>query len=346
MNGGDTPGRSMASPVGPVAAVVVTVLVVALVWSGVGVGNVVGGVVVVPFLLLVPGYVILFAAVPAAVPFDRHETAGGVRSLADTEPTTTPSVARFADGIDPLERLVVSFALSIVVVPLVGYLVDLAGGAIRPLPVVLAVSAVTLLAAAVGLVRWRRAAAVGLRPAVRQWVTDATPARPTIPSPKNLALVVLMIAALGTAGASVSTIATTPDDGFTEFYVGNASASSDRAMESFTDPIEAGQPVPVRVTVENHELERTDYTLVVLRQRVDENGGVLGQTELRRESTTIDAGASWSDSHDVTPTASEDRVRVQYLLYVGDAPATPSESSADYDLHVWVSNGTASSLPA
>ena len=64
--------------------------------------------------------------------------------------------------------------------------------------------------------------------------------------------------------------------------------------------------------------------------RVDE------EHELFRVRQRVADNETWHYRYTVTPTLTGERLRLVYLLYRGDAPATPSAESAYREVHLWV----------
>jgi hypothetical protein len=78
-------------------------------------------------------------------------------------------------------------------------------------------------------------------------------------------------------------------------------------------------------------LQQTDQT---------PNGTVVSrEEELTRLSPTVEAGETKRVRHELRPTFGGGRLRVQYLLYRGDAPSDPSSETAYRSAHIWISAG-------
>jgi uncharacterized membrane protein len=93
-----------------------------------------------PFVLFIPGYAFIAALFPEA-------GSGPVDSDADADDDPEER------GIDGIERVALSFGLSIAVVPLIGLVLNFTPWGIRLVPIMLAVSGFTLVATAIAAVR-------------------------------------------------------------------------------------------------------------------------------------------------------------------------------------------------
>jgi uncharacterized membrane protein len=72
-------------------------------------------------------------------------------------------------------------------------------------------------------------------------------------------------------------------------------------------------------TVENNE------TVILDRQEID-----------RFSSPAVADNETWQRTHEIRPTRTGDRLRVQYLLYRGPPPAEPTAETAYRDLDLWI----------
>ena len=283
-----------------------------------------------PLVLFVPGYALVAALFP--------EAGSGPEQIDADEPTERPTDG----GIDGIERVALSFGLSIAVVPLIGLVLNFTPWGIRLVPIMVAISAVTLCLVAVGATR-RWAVPPDERFAVpyRSWVQEA---RAELLEPDsqtdavlNLVLVISVLLAVGSVGYAVAV----PKQGesFTEFYLLTENESGALVADDYPTEFERGQSRQVTVGIGNQEYERTNYTVIVELQRVtivDNETRVDEATELRRFSPTVDHNETWHRQHTITPQTTGERLRLQYLLYRGD-PSTPLNRSAAYrELHLWV----------
>lgn len=281
------------------------------------------------FVLFVPGYALVAALFPRG------------RQLHDD---TAAGSGRESSPITGIERAALSVGVSAVVVPLIGYLLNFTLWGIRERPTVLAVGAFTVVAAVVA--SYRR---TELPPNERftmpygRWIAGW---RSTLLDPAdrtdgvlNVVLVVSVLLAVSSIGYAV----TVPraDERSTELYLltqnqdGDLVAAADGYPRTFT----AGEPRSLYVGVENREHRRLRYTLLVMVQNVtsDGSGSQIHQTErIRTFRVALQHNEVWQANHTVAPTLTGDRLRLIYLLYRGEPPATPTIDDAYRTVHLWV----------
>jgi uncharacterized membrane protein len=154
----------------------------------------------------------------------------------------------------------------------------------------------------------------------------------------NVALGVSVVLLLGSVAGAYAY----PAQGqtFTELYVVTQSDDGQFVAGDYPSEFDAGESRPVYPTVTNHEGASQTYTLVATLQRVERTDGgtsVTREAELTRVTRTLDDGETMRIEHDLRPTFGGDRLRVQYLLYVGDPPANPSTETAYRSTHLWIS---------
>lgn len=110
------------------------------------------------FVLFIPGYVFIAALFPEAgdQPVSKDETSATVDNQAgadDGTPEKGGMASVLESGIDGLERVALSFGLSIAIVPLIGLVLNFTPWGIRLWPIVIAISGFTLIATAVAVRR-------------------------------------------------------------------------------------------------------------------------------------------------------------------------------------------------
>ncbi len=181
-----------------------------------------------PFLLFIPGYVLVFALFPARKT-DR--------------------------GIDALERIVLSFGLSIAVVPLIGLLLNYTPWGIRLEPIMSSLLLFIISIGLFGIYRWRK--------------TDpeerfTLPQKITLPKqehPVDRALTIILIIAIIVVIASLIYVITLPKNGetFTEFYLLGPTGTAEGYPRNLTINEEAA----VIIGVANHEQRLINYTIEI-----------------------------------------------------------------------------------
>lgn len=133
----------------------------------------------------------------------------------------------------------------------------------------------------------------------------------------------------------------------------NIGASTTSHTEMYLEPNEDGSvnidKTPgneVSVVVHNKEQRPQLYSLVVQLQVISANGPqvtVLSRNQQLETRFRLENGASNSVDYTI-PSMDENPVRIAFLLFTGDAPATPSINNAYRELHIWMSNETRSAI--
>ena len=280
------------------------------------------------FVLFIPGYAFIAALFPEA----------GSGPTADDEAVSNPR----ADGIDGIERVALSFGLSIALVPLVGLVLNFTPWGIRLLPILVSLSGLTLVLTAVAAVRrWAVPADERFRVPYRAWLSAGREGLFSPASRTDAALNVLLVLSILLAAASVGYAVTVPKDGerFSEFYLLTENGDGELVADGYPTEFRQGEGRSLTVGIGNQEHERTEYTVIAELQRVERVGNdtqVRERSELRRFQPTLGYNETWHRQHEVQPEMTGDRLRLQYLLYRGSPPATVDQSTAYREVHLWV----------
>lgn len=295
-------------------------------------------------VLLLPGYALTAVFFPAT---NRHAV-----EIAGLEDRNGGLLNPLPVGyeIDGVERLVLSVALSIAIVPAVAAVANFTPRGVTLEPVLAGVVVVTVALAIVAFLRRLR-----LEPAARFRVSGSAVGGLVRPFERqsplygdarrlgsyNLAAGVGLVIVLASVGFALA--APPAGDTFTEFYVVTEDATGSTATP-YPSTFSTGEARPVTLGIENHEGEDQDYTVVVL-VRDGDGGSGAGAEELGSRAVTVPDGESRELTVEVQPTrAGEDR-RLVLLLYRGEPPADPTGESAyrTLDLAVDVTGGVSAS---
>jgi uncharacterized membrane protein len=300
-----------------------------------------------PFVLFVPGYAFVAALFPeeGEGPVADADADDGHASESDVEePGTVPGRDR---GIDGIERVALSFGLSIAVVPLIGLVLNFTPWGIRLAPVALAVSGFTLACVAVAARRrWALPADERFAVPYREWYAAGRAELFEPDSRSDAALNVLLVASLLLAVTSVAYAVAVPKQGeqFTEFYVLTENETGDLVADDYPTEFAVGERRPVVLGVGNHEHEPTSYAVVVQLQRVEERTVGNNTTVTVRERDELDRlrtgelahNETWHQEYGIEPTMEGERLRLAFLLYTDSPPAEPTVENAYRELHLWV----------
>jgi uncharacterized membrane protein len=283
------------------------------------------------FVLFVPGYAFIAALFP--------EAGSGP---TDDDATVTNPEAEGIDGIDGIERVALSFGLSIALVPLVGLVLNFTPWGIRLLPILVSLSGLTLVLTGVAAVRrWALPVEERFRVPYRAWLSAGRDELFSPASRTDAALNVLLVVSILLAAGSVGYAVTVPKEGerFSEFYLLTEGEDGELVADGYPTEFQRGESRSLIVGIGNQEHERTAYTVVAELQRVERVGNetrVRERRELRRFQPTLGHNETWHRQHEVTPEMTGERLRLQYLLYRGSPPETLNQSTAYREVHLWV----------
>jgi len=298
-----------------------------------------------PFVLFVPGYAFIAALFPESGTGPTEETD------QDDDETDITATDRGRDGgIDGIERVALSFGLSIAIVPLIGLVLNFTPFGIRLVPIVVSLVGFTLAAVAIAA-RRRHALPDEERFQVpyRAWYTGAREELFQPESRGDAALNVLLVLSIVLAFGSVGYTVAVPPQGeqFTEFYVLTEDDDGEFVADNYPTEFTQGEPRPVVVGLQNHERGDIEYSVVIELQRVEPadnetNVSVLEETQLER--FTIQAADNETVTRNVSlqPDMVGEDMRIVFLLYKDTVPAEPTAENAYRELHLWV-NVTSSS---
>lgn len=269
----------------------------------------------VPFLLLLPGYAVISAMFP--------EDSGRIQRTEAAQPWHEP---------DYLVRIGLSLVTSAVVLSVVGVALSLASAISRG-PVVVAVSSVTIVAVAVAAVR-----RLQVDPAERAMpfgddsrVWGRLSSGSSVQTGAAVAALLVLAAMLAVTGAAPS-----EGEAYTEFYVLSEGEDGNLTAAEFPQEFTSGEGETLYVGLENREHEPTSYEVVMLAQAVDDDGSVVIQQQVDRFDARLAHGENETFERNVAPTLVGEEVRLQILLYKGEAPDNPSADTADQSLQIWI----------
>lgn len=254
-----------------------------------------------------------------------------------------------ADGSGPggarisgVERVALSMGLSVGIVPLVGLVLNFTPWGVRPAPVILALSALTVAATGAAVLR-RRSIPREERFAVpvRRWWRDA---RTWIRGPSsrrdralNLVLAALVVTSL--AGFAYAVAVPRTGETFTELSLLTRNESGALVADGYPTEFAPGESGQVVVMVGNHEREPVSYTVVVELQRLGPDGTPTDETELDRFDVSVAPNETRYYDHTITPETRGTDLRLVYLLYRSEPPSDPSRANAYRSVHIWISVG-------
>jgi len=312
------------------------------------------------FVLFLPGYVFIAALFPEAgeSPVEDEPDATGAPTPDDgpaVQPGTTAAEAASGDeedeqflggaersGIDGIERVALSFGLSIAIVPLIGLVLNFTPWGIRLVPIVVSLTGFTLVCTAVAARRrWDLPPDERFSVPYREWLAAG---RAELLEPEdrtdaalNVLLAVSVLLAVGSVGYAVAV----PKQGesFTQFYILTENEDGELVADNYPQEFVIGESADLVVGIGNDEHTTESYTVVTQLQAVDtvDNETVVREREeLDRYSATLEHNETRHTDVTLTPRTTGDDLRIKFLLYRGEAPAEPRTETAYRDLHLWI----------
>jgi uncharacterized membrane protein len=202
-----------------------------------------------------------------------------------------------------IERVALSFGLSIAVVPLIGLILNYTPWGIRLYPILISITVFILACSAVAWQRqWRlpheERFQVPFNFKLPQWARMGT-----LDKSLTITLIVAIVAALGCLGYVV----TTPKQGekFTEFYI----LGEEGKAENYPKELAVGEEGKVILGIVNHEYQPTSYRVEIDINGVKNkeiNSGILAHEE------------KWEQEVSFTPSETGLNQKVEFWLYKGD----------------------------
>jgi uncharacterized membrane protein len=265
-----------------------------------------------PFLLFFPGYVTVLALFPEK------------------------------EDLETLERVALSFGLSIAIAPLIGFGLNYTPFGIRLVPILACLSIFNIVVALVGEYRRNKAIAPYLPFDPIKLYNDAAGSFKKEKGLDKTLTVILVISILASVVALVYVIAV-PREGenFTEFYI----LGPDGKAEGYPHNLTVGEEASIIIGISNHEYETVNYTVelwLVNATFVDNETQVnemyyYDSFNVVLDHTDVDLEGNWTKQWETLYTFSINKTgsyKLWFLLYKDGAPVLPSspelERMADF----------------
>ncbi|MDW7733669.1 MAG: DUF1616 domain-containing protein [Methanolobus sp.] len=228
------------------------------------------------------------------------------------------------DDLDGIERIALSFGLSIVVVPLIGFLLNYTLWGIRLLPVLVSLTVFTLAMVLIAIYRRRAlgdtAFTVPFRGMYISFKNEMfTGEEARFDRMLSIVLVVIVLISVPTLVYAVTTFE--QEEKFTEFYILGPEGMAD----NYSTQLESGDSVDVIVGIVNNEHSMVNYSLEV---RLDNDSmDVPGSFQ----HISLEHNETWEHPLSLVPHDTGSDMKLQYLLYREDNMAEPYR-----DLRLWI----------
>ncbi|MGB9940836.1 DUF1616 domain-containing protein [Methanosarcina sp.] len=248
-----------------------------------------------PFVLFLPGYTLIAALFPAK------------------------------SDLDGIERVALSFGLSIAIVPLIGLGLNYTPWGITTLPILISLSAFIFIMCGLAYLRRAklpeteafdfslRAAALSLKAEIME----------NSESKLDRTLTVFLIISIILSVATLAFIVVSPKEGehFTEFYL----LGSEGKADNYSIKYFLGESGTVTVGVINHEYRAVNYTMELKL----ENESLSIPENVKH--ITLAHNETWEEPVIFTPAFEGKNMKLEFLLY------NESEKNTPYrDLHLWI----------
>ena len=294
-------------------------IILCMVWSAilfpVALLNVEGGIRVIlglPFILFIPGYVLIYALFPSK---------------------------KTDKGIDVIERIALSFGLSIAVVPLIGLGLNYTPWGIRLEPILLSIFIFVIGVGSTAIYRWKK---TGEK---ERFTISLHISLPKSERRLDKALTFVLATSIIIAAASLVYAVVTPKTGekFTEFYLLGAEGMADE----YPSDLILGEEVSVIIGIVNHEYQTTNYTIeiwlinqtIVYNELTQENETTYDHAWFIDNITTVldhipvDIEGSWEPQWECNYTfsinKSGENLKLAFLLFT--APTDTYSYDEDYN---------------
>jgi uncharacterized membrane protein len=218
--------------------------------------------------------------------------------------------------LDGIERAALSFGLSVVVTPLIGLALNYTPWGIRLTPILMSLSAFTIIMVFIALIRrWRTdeenrfSVSFSLKPVREHFRGESR-------GSKILSIILIISIILAVSATIYIVVKPHQGEKFTEFYIlGENGKAAD-----YPTNMTVGETGNVTIGIVNHEYRTVDYTLVV----------ESNNTTLMEKNVTLDKGAKVEIPYNFT-VGSAGQKEIKFLLY-----KLPDNETSYRDLHLWV----------
>lgn len=245
----------------------------------------------IPFVLFIPGYVLIAALFPKK------------------------------DDLDTIERVALSFGLSIAVVPLIGLGLNFTPFGIRLIPILISLTVYSI--ALIIITEYRRQQlpeeqrfTVPFYKIYQDIITDARTPRSKIDNILTIVLIFTIVLVIG----SLIYVITVPKIGekFTEFYILNSTTGK---ADNYPNILKLNESITLLIGIVNHEYSLINYTI-----QIDLDKNILTSEQLR-----LNNNETWEKNIIFIPNKNGTNMKLEFLLFKENNFTDPYR-----DLHLWV----------
>jgi uncharacterized membrane protein len=210
-------------------------IILCLIWSIIGLGFILLNIndifriiIALPMILFIPGYLVVFALFPSK---------------------------KTEKGIDDVERIALSFGLSIAIVPLIGLILNYTVWGIKLVPIVISLELLIYTMGGLAVYRWRH---TPLEDRYRLHINFSLPKQET---KGDKILTIVLIICIIVAASVVIFVILTPKQGehFTEFYI----LGPNHLASDYPRNLSFSQNATIVLGIINHEFTPMNYSIEV-----------------------------------------------------------------------------------
>lgn len=290
------------------------------------------------FVAFLPGYAVIAALFP-----ERNDS-GTDRSDArsgEGATDTTPRLRTTNRSLDGLERVVLSVGLSSVIVVLLGLLLNYTPLGIRLVPLAIPLTSITVAMTAIAAIRrWELDKSERFHVPFGAWVgvLYAELAEPDSKADVLLNFVIVVAVVVAVSSLVYATAISPTGEQYTELYLVTEDNDSELVADNYPEELVSGENHSLTVGITNHELEATEYSIIVELQRVetDDETRVIERQQLRQLSTRVENNQTRHHDLEMRPEMTGENQRLAVMLYNGEPPEEPTLDNAYRSVHLWV----------
>ncbi|WP_094226582.1 DUF1616 domain-containing protein [Methanolobus psychrotolerans] len=228
------------------------------------------------------------------------------------------------DDLDGIERIALSFGLSIAVVPLIGLGLNYTPWGIRLVPILVFLTNFTIIMAVVAIYRREALGEAAFSVPFREIYESAKAEIVTKPESRlDRILTVILVLSILASVMTLGYVVVTPKEGekFTEFYI----LGPERMADNYRTQLAVGESVDVIVGIVNHEYSVVNYSIVI---KMDNE---TMETPQSLQEIAIAHNVTWEKPISFVPAVTGTDMKLQYLLY------RDGNMAGSYrDLHLWI----------
>ncbi len=228
------------------------------------------------------------------------------------------------DDLDGIERIALSFGLSIAVVPLIGLGLNYTPWGIRLVPILVFLTNFTVIMAIIAVYRREALGEEAFSVPFREIYGSLKAEMSSRPESRlDRVLTILLVVSILASVVTLVYVVVTPKQGekFTEFYI----LGPERMADSYHTQLVRGESVDVIIGIVNHEYSVVNYSVLI---RLD-NETMDSPPGLKHIS--LDHNVTWEKPVSFVPEVTGSDMKLQYLLYREDNMTEPYR-----DLHLWI----------